>query len=57
MIHFELTSHSLLPKILFYLQDKVPMFYDRLYEALEILVEFFNAEHKGLSIESLHSCK
>ncbi|KAJ8895018.1 hypothetical protein PR048_000327 [Dryococelus australis] len=35
--------------------DKVAMFYERLYEALTILVEFFHAEQKGLSLESLKS--
>jgi hypothetical protein len=29
------------------------MFYERLYEALEILVDFFHADQKGLSMESL----
>jgi hypothetical protein len=31
------------------------MFYERLYEALEILVDFFHADHKGLPLESLKS--
>jgi uncharacterized protein YqfB (UPF0267 family) len=33
------------------------MFYERLYEALEILVDFFHADQKGLSLESLKSGK
>ncbi|XP_049958589.1 BAI1-associated protein 3 [Schistocerca serialis cubense] len=35
--------------------DKMPMFYERLYEALEILVDFFHAEQKGLPLEQLKS--
>ncbi|XP_063228828.1 BAI1-associated protein 3 [Bacillus rossius redtenbacheri] len=35
--------------------DKFATFYERLYEALTILVEFFHAEQKGLSLESLKS--
>lgn len=35
--------------------EKVSGFYDRLYEALEILVDFFHAEEKGLSLEVLKS--
>ncbi|KAL1129161.1 hypothetical protein AAG570_013692 [Ranatra chinensis] len=35
--------------------DKVIGFYDRLYEALDILVDFFHAEGKGLTMESLRS--
>lgn len=35
--------------------EKVAVFYDRLYEALEILVDFFHAEEKGLTLESLKS--
>jgi hypothetical protein len=31
------------------------MFYERLYEALEILVDFFHADQKGLPLESLKS--
>lgn len=37
--------------------EKVAVFYDRLHEALEILVDFFHAEEKGLSMEALHSRK
>lgn len=37
--------------------EKVAVFYDRLNEALEILIDFFHAEEKGLSMESLHSRK
>ncbi|KAK6630949.1 hypothetical protein RUM44_003121 [Polyplax serrata] len=35
--------------------EKVTGFYDRLYEALDILVDFFHAEEKGLSMEILKS--
>ncbi|KAF6203098.1 hypothetical protein GE061_003513, partial [Apolygus lucorum] len=35
--------------------DKLPGFYDRLYEALDILVDFFHAEGKGLTLECLKS--
>lgn len=38
-------------------QDKMPGFYDRLYEALDILTEFFHAESKGLSVESIKTGK
>jgi BAI1-associated protein 3 len=31
------------------------MFYERLYEALEILVDFFHADQKGLPLESIKS--
>jgi hypothetical protein len=33
------------------------MFYERLYEALEILLDFFHADQKGLSMESLKTSK
>lgn len=35
--------------------EKTNNFYDRLHEALSLLVEFFNAEGQGLSIEALHN--
>nr|CAD7438418.1 unnamed protein product [Timema bartmani] len=35
--------------------DKVAVFYERLYVALEILVEFFHADQKGLPLEALKS--
>lgn len=35
--------------------EKPINFHDRLYEALQLLIEFFNAEGLGLSIESLHN--
>lgn len=35
--------------------ENITGFYDRLYEALDILVDFFNAEEKGLPINSLKS--
>lgn len=35
--------------------ERPPNFHDRLYEALHLLVDFFNAEGLGLSIESLHN--
>ncbi|XP_069688099.1 BAI1-associated protein 3 isoform X2 [Periplaneta americana] len=35
--------------------EKMSMFYERLYEALEILVDFFHAEQKGLPLEALKS--
>ncbi|XP_054287830.1 BAI1-associated protein 3-like [Macrosteles quadrilineatus] len=34
-------------------QDKMPGFYDRLYEALDFLAEFFHADGKGLNLEGL----
>lgn len=34
-------------------QDKLPGFYDRLYEALDILADFFHADSKGLPLEGL----
>ena len=36
-------------------QEKMSMFYERLYEALEILVDFFHADQKGLPLESIKS--
>lgn len=36
-------------------QDKLPGFYDRLYEALDILTDFFHAEGKGLHMEAIKS--
>lgn len=33
--------------------DRMAGFYDRLYEALDILVEFFHAEGKGLTLETI----
>ena len=33
------------------------LFYERLYEALEILVDFFHAEQKGLPMELIKSGK
>lgn len=35
--------------------EKPVNFHDRLYEALQLLVDFFNAEGLGLSMESLHN--
>lgn len=35
--------------------EKTKNFHDRLYEALQLLVDFFNAEGLGLSIEALHN--
>jgi BAI1-associated protein 3 len=35
--------------------DKMPGFYDRLYEALDLLVDFFHAEGKGLALEAIRS--
>ncbi|CAD7082875.1 unnamed protein product [Hermetia illucens] len=35
--------------------DRPSNFHDRLYEALQLLVDFFNAEGLGLSMEMLHS--
>ncbi|XP_066902110.1 BAI1-associated protein 3 isoform X2 [Halyomorpha halys] len=35
--------------------DKMPGFHDRLYDALDILVDFFHAEGKGLTLENLKS--
>lgn len=35
--------------------EKPPNFHDRLYEALQLLVEFFNAEGHGLQTEHLHN--
>ncbi|XP_055846829.1 BAI1-associated protein 3 [Episyrphus balteatus] len=35
--------------------DKPSNFHNRLYEALQLLVEFFHAEGLGLSMENLHS--
>lgn len=35
--------------------EKPLNFHDRLYEALQLLVDFFNAEGLGLAIESLHN--
>lgn len=35
--------------------EKTKNFHDRLYEALQLLVDFFNAEGLGLSLESLHN--
>lgn len=34
--------------------DKPNIFYDRLYEAVQLLVEFFNAEGLGLSMDAIH---
>ncbi|KAG8306648.1 hypothetical protein J6590_042432 [Homalodisca vitripennis] len=34
-------------------QDKMPGFYDRLYEALDILAEFFHSDGKGLGLDGL----
>lgn len=34
--------------------DRPSIFHERLYEALQLLVDFFNAEGLGLSMESLH---
>ena len=34
-----------------FFQDKPPLFYDRLHEALELLVGFFYADEKGLTYE------
>ena len=34
--------------------DKLAGFYDRLYEALDLLVEFFYADGKGLTLEVLN---
>lgn len=34
--------------------DKPSNFHDRLYEALQLLIDFFNAEGLGLTMESLH---
>ncbi|GLH13404.1 uncharacterized protein GBIM_17982 [Gryllus bimaculatus] len=36
-------------------RDKVAVFYERLYEALEILVDFFHADQKGLPLDQLKS--
>ncbi|XP_039285685.1 BAI1-associated protein 3 isoform X2 [Nilaparvata lugens] len=36
-------------------QDKLPGFYDRLYEALDILTDFFHAEGKGLPMDAIKS--
>jgi hypothetical protein len=38
-------------------QEKMSVFYERLYEALEILVDFFHADQKGLPLESIKSGK
>lgn len=38
-------------------QDKLPGFYDRLYEALDILAEFFHADGKGLGVDGLKTGK
>lgn len=35
--------------------EKTKNFHDRLYEALQLLVDFFNAEGLGLPIETLHN--
>lgn len=35
--------------------EKTKNFHDRLYEALQLLIDFFNAEGLGLSIEALHN--
>lgn len=35
--------------------DRMPGFYDRLYDALDLLVDFFHAEGKGLTLEALKS--
>ncbi|KAK2576363.1 hypothetical protein KPH14_005712 [Odynerus spinipes] len=35
--------------------DKPAMFYERLYEALDLLIKFFHADEKGLSLEVLHN--
>lgn len=35
-------------------QDKPAMFYERLHEALDLLVKFFHADEKGLPYEMLH---
>lgn len=35
--------------------EKTKNFHDRLYEALQLLVDFFNAEGLGLPIEALHN--
>ncbi|XP_076763973.1 BAI1 associated protein 3 isoform X2 [Xylocopa sonorina] len=34
--------------------DKPAMFYERLHEALDLLIKFFHEEEKGLSYEALH---
>lgn len=34
-----------------FLQDKPPLFYERLHEALEYLVNFFYADEKGLTYD------
>lgn len=35
------------------LQDKPKMFYERLHEALDLLVKFFHADERGLPLEVL----
>lgn len=35
------------------MQDKPVMFYERLHEALDLLMKFFNADDKGLPLEAL----
>ena len=41
--------------ILFVPKERVPAFYDRLYEALHLLVEFFSVNGKGLTGAKLHT--
>ena len=40
---------------LFFFQERNPAFYDRLYEALHLLVEFFSVNGNGLTESKLHT--
>ena len=39
----------------FFFQERNPAFYDRLYEALHLLVEFFSVNGNGLTESKLHT--